>query len=287
MDSSNHWYGHAHILAEYCGFDFDSPPRIDGVIQHGWTFVHGFGSAHQPPIGFTKLAWSDVCRRRGQAIGWRDYAVIGAPFLYLDRIMPPDANAPEPEGTIWYPFHGTKDFEKVEGSHADLVKEIQDHEDGPVTVCLYYVEYEDPAVRAHYEDAGFRVICHGQRGLLWQGGDTDFLKRQLTELRRHRRVASNRLSTAIFYGAAIGLQPAVYGDPMTFVDAKEGYDATELLEHWYPELHGTDIDRAAAQRIALRELGADYLMSPEELRITLGWHEEWQRRQQDEKMRTA
>ena len=49
MDSSNHWYGHAHILAEYCGLDPDAPPRIDGVLQHGWTFVHGFGYGHRPP----------------------------------------------------------------------------------------------------------------------------------------------------------------------------------------------------------------------------------------------
>lgn len=280
LDSSNHWYGHAHILAEYCGLDPQNPPRIDGVLQHGWTFVHGFGGSHQPPHGFTKFAWSDVCRRRGQAIGWRDYQVIGAPFLYLDKVMPPGPDDPEPEGTIWYPFHGTKDFEQVEGDHGSLIDEIRAHEDGPVTVCLYYVEYDDPEVRKHYEDSGFRVICHGRRGLFWQGGDTDFLRKQLKELRLHKRVASNRLSTAIFYGAAIGLQPAVYGDPMQFVGGKEGFDFTELLEHFYPELHGTAIDRPTAQAIALRELGADALMSAQELRVALGWQGIWQAEQE-------
>lgn len=283
MDSSNHWYGHAHILAEYCGLDPENPPRIDGVLQHGWTFVHGFGGAHNPPHGFAKYAWSDVCRRRGQAHGWRDYHVIGAPFLYLNRVMPPEPDAPEPEGTIWYPFHGTVDFEQVEGSHADLIKEIREHEDGPVTICLYYVEYDQPEVRKHYEDSGFRVICHGRRGQYWQGGDTDFLRKQLTELRRHKRVASNRLTTALFYGAAIGLQPALYGDPMTFVDGRTGFDASEWLPDVFPEMHSADIDQLTAQRIALRELGADALMSPEELRIALGWQHLWAAQQEEER----
>lgn len=281
MDSSNHWYGHAHILAEYCGFDFDSPPRIEGVLQHGWTFVHGFGFGHNPPPGFTKYVWSDVNRRRGQAIGWRDYVVTGAPLLYLDGMTPRDPDAPKPEGTIWYPFHGTVDFESVEGSHADLIHEIRETEgDRPVTVCLYYVEYEQPDVRQHYEDAGFRVISHGRRGRLWEGGNTGFLKEQLAELRRHERVASNRLSTAIFYGAGLGLDAGVYGDPMEFVGGRAGFIGENLLEHTFPGLHGRFLDRDHAGTVARRELGADALMSPEELRLALGWQQRWLERQE-------
>src|SRR5262245_31609709 len=115
MDSSNHWYGHAHILARHCGLDAQQPPRINGVIQHGWTFVHGFGFGHRPPEGFAKYVWSDVCRRRGQSIGWRDYYVIGAPFLYLLQQEPQPQE--EREGTIWYPFHGTADYEQLTGNH--------------------------------------------------------------------------------------------------------------------------------------------------------------------------
>lgn len=271
MDSSNHWYGHAHILARHCGVDAERPPRINGVIQHGWTFVHGFGFGHQPPWGFTRFAWSDACRRRGQAIGWRDYYVIGAPFLYLMDLVPAAEDAPEPEGTIWYPFHGTADFEKLGGAHQNLIDEIHATEDGPVTVCLYYVEYEDEETRQQYEDAGFRVISHGHRGSKWKGGTNDFLQRQLGELRRHRRVASNRLSSAIFYGIATGCEPAVYGDPMELVGVKDGFNGEQLLEAWYPELHGPQLDVAAAREIADEELGRHWMVPPDELRHILGW----------------
>ena len=271
MDSSNHWYGHAHVLAEYCGLDRVDPPRINGVLQHGWTFVHGFGHGHQPPEGFAKFVWSDVCRRRGQHLGWRDYYVTGSPFLYLMSLRPDDEAARSREGTIWYPFHGTVDYEAVSGDHQRLIREIRATETGPVTMCLYYVEYDIPAIRRQYEEAGFRVITHGRRGAKWRGGDTEFLDRQLTELRRHRRVASNRLSTATFYGVAAGCEPAIYGDPMELVGVKEGFDGEALLEATLPELHGDGLDITVAREITDLELGRTAVMSPEELRLVLGW----------------
>ncbi|MGD7705832.1 hypothetical protein [Microlunatus sp. Y2014] len=271
MDSSNHWYHHAHILAEYCGLDREAPPRINGILQHGWTFVHGFGYGHKPPAGFPRLVWSDVCRRRGHSIGWRDYVVIGAPFLYLMASNPATEPAPEREGTIWYPFHGTADYETVTGNHHALIEEIKAVEDGPVTVCLYYVEYDQPEINKVYTDAGFRVICHGTRGSKWRGGNSDFLLNQLTEVRRHRRVVSNRLSTAIFHGVAAGCEAAVYGDPMEFVGGRPGFVDEGLIPANYPEFFDTHPDQAAVRATVDREMGVAEMMSPEELRVALGW----------------
>lgn len=278
MDSSNHWYGHAHVLADYCGLPEGSLPPIQGIVQHGWTFVHGFGYGHQPPMGYTRFIWSDVCRRRGQILGWRDYYVIGAPFAYLLESTNESAVGPaggstvaEREGTIWYPFHGTADYEQVEGNHQALIEEIKDTEDGPVTMCLYYVEYEQPHIREQYENAGFRVICHGQRGTKWEGATTNFLHKQLAELRRHRRVASNRLSTAILYGLSAGCEAGVYGDPMEFVGGKPGFVGDQLLQAWYPELHTAHIDTELGRAFADAELGCTQILEPEELRLILGW----------------
>ena len=273
MDHCNHWYGHAHVLAEYCGLDPASPPPIRGMMQHGWTMFHGFGYGHYSDWSLTKLVWSDHARRRAQLIDWRDVVSIGSPFLYLMEFTPDHGSARE--GTIWYPFHGTKEYEQVTGDHDSLIEEIKDTEAGPVTMCLYYVEYEQDEIRQKYERAGFRVITHGHRGAQWLGTDRRFLHKQLAELRRHRRVASNRLTTAIFYGIAAGCEPAVYGDPMDFVGVKPGFDGEPLLKAWLPELFGKEIDLETARRIAHEELGADYLMTPAELRLILGWQEAW------------
>ena len=236
--------------------------------------MHGLGYGHYNDHHFTKLVWNDRNRRRGQVIGWRDFAVIGAPFLYLMDLKK-DEQPAEREGTIFYPFHGTNDYESVTGSHDALIEQVKAVEDGPVTACLYYVEYDDPKIREHYENSGFRVITHGRRGQQWQGTDRFFLFRQLEELKKHKRVISNRLTTAVMYGAAAGCEPAVYGDPMEFVGVKAGFNGAGLLEALYPEMFGEHLDVDAATATARAELGADFVMGPDELRYILGWEEPW------------
>jgi hypothetical protein len=271
---SNHFYGHAHIFARYCGLDASDPPRIRGNLQHGWNLVHGFGFLHGVEPGYPKFVWSDVVRRRAWALGWRDYYVTGAPWIYLMAMEPDLGRVPEErrEGTIWYPFHGWE-YNGVDGDHDRLIAEIKATEPGPVTVCLYWVEYRDERVRALYENAGFRVICHGYRGRRWRDTSTDFLYNQLAEMRRHRRVASNRVTSALLYGALAGCEPAVYGDPMILGGADPRYGDANRGNRLYPELLGVKVDLDTARAIAERELGHAHLAPPEEIRLLFGWPE--------------
>ncbi|GLW05544.1 hypothetical protein Misp01_06740 [Microtetraspora sp. NBRC 13810] len=273
MDESNHWYGHSRILARYCGVESGEVPRVQGFVQHGWNYLHGF-----PPNdrwctpGYPRFVWSDVLRRRGWSMGRRGHYVIGSPWAYLLTMEPDLGYVPEDErtGTIWYPFHG---WEKaaVRGDHARLVEEIREVERGPVTVCLYWLEYREPEIRHQYETAGFRVICHGDRGSRWDARGAHFLRNQAAELRRHRRVASNRLGSAVFYGASLGCDVAVYGDPMVLADERPEYGGAGRRTRLWPELHGPDVDRRTAREIADAELGFEHLAGPDELRLLLGW----------------
>ncbi|MEU4694437.1 hypothetical protein [Actinoplanes sp. NPDC023714] len=301
MHHGNHFYGHAHVLAEYCGLDPADPPRIDGYLQHGWNVVDGLGAGTPYAPGRPIFVWSERTRRRAWSMGRPLATVTGAPFLYLLRTPTPtgctterqigreDSPAVQPgsvgctaerqigrgddpdvqprEGTIWYPFHGWEGQE-VDGDHRRLIDEIVATEPGPITFCLYWHEYRDARIRAAYERAG-RVICHGYRGYMRMQTDARFLHKQLDELRRHRRVASNRLSSAVFYGVAAGCEPAVYGNPMQL--AKEDAPTAERIRREWSELHGVAPDPVVAREIAMAELGDGHLASPAELRATLGW----------------
>ncbi|BFU47274.1 hypothetical protein [Krasilnikovia sp. MM14-A1004] len=266
MHHANHFYGHAHVLAAYCGLDPDDPPRIDGYLQHGWNVLDGLGAGTPYVSGRPIFVWSEQTRRRAWSMGRRQATVVGAPFLYLMAMRPSE---PQPrEGTLWYPFHGWES-QHVHGDHRRLIDEIRATEAGPVTFCLYWHEYRDDRIRAVYETAG-RVICHGYRGQRWRDTDPEFLPRQLAELRRHRRVASNRLGSAILYGAAAGCAPAVYGDPMRL--AGEDSATADRIRRQWSELHGVHPDPVVAAASAAAELGVDSLASPAELRAILGWH---------------
>ncbi|MFC3505591.1 hypothetical protein ACFOOK_32170 [Micromonospora krabiensis] len=270
MHHANHYYGHSHVLARYCGLDDRSPQRIHGYLQHGWNIGDGMAPDHEFVPGVPLFVWSERTRHRAWSLGRRQAYAIGAPWAYLLTMEPePEPERPR-EGTIWYPFHGFEG-QHVEGDHDRLIAEIRATEPGPVTVCLYWQEHRSRRVRERYERAGFRVICHGYRGGRWDSLDPDFLRRQLAELRRHRRVASNRLCTAIFYGVLAGCEPAVYGDPMQLAGEVPVWGGQPRIRRQWPRLHGPAVDPAAAREIAVAELGADRLLPPAALRRLFRW----------------
>lgn len=269
MHHANHFYGHAHVLAGYCGLDEEHPLRMSGYLQHGWNIGDGLAPGTPYVSGSSIFLWSEQGRRRSWSLGRRSTVVVGAPWIYLDAINPdPEPDTPR-VGTIWYPFHGWEG-QSVFGDHRRLIQTINDVETEPVTVCLYYNEYRTP-VRKIYEQAGFRVICHGYRGNWWRDTDRFFLYKQMAELRSHRRVASNRLSSAIFYGADAGCDVAVYGDPMVLENEDMTYGGQARIRRQWPEMHGAQTDRRAVDAITRAELGREFMCSPAELREIFGW----------------
>ena len=105
----------------------------------------------------------------------------------------------------------------------------------------------------------------------WRRTDAKFLVKQLRELRRHTRVASNRLCSAVLHGTLAGCAPAVYGDPMQLQGETPAFGGQARILREWADLHGAHVDAALARRIAIDELGADRLLPPAELRRLLGW----------------
>ena len=267
---ANHYYGHSHVLARYCGLDGTDPPRIQGYLQHGWNIGDGLAPDHEFVPGVAKFVWSERVRRRAWSLGRRDVYVVGAPWAYLLALEPEPPGESAREGTIWYPFHGWEG-QHVVGDHDGLIAEIRRTEPGPVTVCLYWQEYRSRRLRQRYERAGFRVICHGYRGGWWRDLDPGFLHRQLAEQRRHARVASNRLCSAVLYGTLAGCAPAVYGDPMQLQGERSAFGGQARILREWAAMHGPEVDPEVARRVAVEELGADRLASPAELRRLFDW----------------
>ena len=198
--------------------------------------------------------------------------MIGAPWAYLLRSSSP-ARAAAREGTIFYPFHG---FEKqlVTGDHRTLADAIRATETGPVTVCLYWLDTADATIRRSYEEPGSGSSATGTGATVRKPGDGEFLDRQLAELRRHRRVASNRLSTALLYGASAGCEHRRVRRPeMTIEDEPAIYGGNARIRRLWPEMHQEFVPADEARAFAAGELGLGHVVSPAELAEICGWTE--------------
>jgi hypothetical protein len=273
----NHYYGLAHIMARYGGLDDKFPPRMRGYLQHGWNVGCGWNPVHEFYDGAWRYVWSDGPRRRGHALGRRNYHVIGSPWLYLSEMEPDLGRVPDEDrsGTLWFLFHGWEAAgmgAKIHGNHARLIDEIRETETEKVTISLYYTEYERPDVRRAYEEAGFEVICFGKRGWNYEGTDRQFLYKQLAAFRKYKRVAANRLSTAVFFGVAAGCEPAVYGDAMELEGDNPLFGGQARISRLWPDMLGKDIDIEVARAITDEELGRAWMMPPAETRMLFDWN---------------
>jgi hypothetical protein len=268
MDIQNHFYGHTAALAGYAGLS--RPRHVAGLIQHGWTNVSpisvNFGDfPNVEKNGRRKLfVWSHDSRAWDPAQSQRLSFPLGAPWAYLVSTEPVRTQLAEHRGSgsLIMPLHSTRIIQ-VSGDQGSLAREYLRTE-GPSTVCLHSEDIQKPEIVDSWLDAGHRVVTAGPRH------DPDFLSRILALVLASERVVSNRLMTSVLYGASLGRDVGVYGDPMSISGAKShGQDAIRSL---YPEMHGESLDRAMTTDIARTELGFQHLLGPAELRSALGWN---------------
>ena len=261
MHPDNRFYGHDMILADYCRTEA-SP--LFGHLQHGWGPATGYS---QFPMRLVRslplLVWSEhnaaCCRKEFGG----DVRRVGAPFGYLLSAVgtPP---LPAQPSTLWFPAHGWEGH-AITADYGRLIRSIRERENNPVTVCLYWHEFEQAAIRRQFVDAGFRVVCNGRRH------DPGFLLRFRDELRLHHRVVANNVGTPIWYGGLAGREIEVYGPRFGFGDeAAAVAERDEECKRW-PELHGGPIPPAKAYELAAVELGCDRLLAPDDLAVCVGW----------------
>lgn len=268
MHGSNGHYSHRTILNRYAGVPEGTP--LPGLLQHGWN--HDLGAVRGDvliPRPDPFFLWNrrnlDHCQRAGL-----DHAVaVGAPFLYL-----PPAEAPPaaPRSLIAIPLHSwekvkiQQDFEQYAAALAQIAEQFRQ-----VTVSLYWFDYQDPANRAVFERRGMQVVTVGARD-----GNPNFLLDQRRMLLQHSHVTSNRVQTGLFYALALGLRGFLYGPPMGVEDRIDR--SGELFDAWqrreFAELDWQRFGDDDLTWLGERELGKEFVNTPEQLRDLLQWHPE-------------
>jgi hypothetical protein len=259
----NHYYGHSRLLAE-AAFGPGAPAIVDGQIQHGWSLGHGFGARHRQVPWLRRLGWGERTAREATLDRIPQVTLIGAPFTYLAAAHGIDHDTPKPTGTVVYPYHSTEVL-SVTGSHERLADEIAEREHGRrVTIVLYFAD-RTPATERLYAARGFDIVGHGHRS------DPEFLHRQLAVLAAHDRIVSNRVGTALWYGAHLGLEAEVYG-PWFRDDCLGSFDRrVEEVEHaLWPDLFAGPVAGPQAAVLADAELGVAHRRPDEELAELIG-----------------
>ncbi|MGG5171233.1 hypothetical protein ACQR35_03500 [Pseudarthrobacter sp. J1738] len=269
MDIQNHFYGHSAVLAGHAGLP--RPRHMRGLLQHGWTPVtpistHFADLASAAPAG-NLFVWTHDSRgwteeESVRETGFRSTA-IGAPALYLAEMV--NRSGPPIERTIdavVFPFHGTR-LVSVDGDQNAYAREIFERE-GSALVCMHVDDLQKPEIVKAWTDAGHTITSAGERR------DSAFLARVMWLLMSSKKVISNRLATALIYGAAVETPVSIYGPHFQIAGIQET-SSEEYLRRLWPEFYEDATDGPTLLSVARAELGYEYMQSPEELRHTLGW----------------
>jgi hypothetical protein len=267
---TNGVYGQDVVLALYTGMSIPPPP-IWGFMQHSWLPDEPIPPGEPLRPWWPFFCYSESNARALDGRGGSPVIPIGAPFLYIDRLFAPlgaGANRSRGHGTIYYPFHYFGEPETVPW-HGKLADWLRDTQGRDVTVNLHWHDFENASIVELYRQRELRVVCHGR------SSSSLFLIQQYVHLLGYERVMANRVSTPLWHAASLGLRVEVAG-PVFIVDHPwMPDDETEesVLAHEqgrWPELFA-GVEGEDARRLAERELGAEHVREPGELKELLGW----------------
>jgi hypothetical protein len=194
---------------------------------------------------------------------------VGAPFLYLLGATDLDELRVEPtfqaKTTLAYLTHaGFRGG--VLGDHARFAAAVRERESGGVIQSVHWMDSNKHGVLRNYVDVGFELAFSGHRL------DPTYLENQLQRLLSVRRVVADQLGTGLLYAAALGREVEIYGQPFGHSGRTDWAEKIERFTRRYvPELLEGPLVGEDARQLGGRELGADYVKPPDELRRILGW----------------
>lgn len=268
---ANEWYDHGKILRSYIGFDVEI--QINGKVQHGWQSGCGIDGerGYKPEakkVGFPIYAWSRRNLEVARAEGFAKVRAIGAPFIYRD--FGQDPGPADSKSLLCFPYHSIPEYRvstdwRLYGEN--LLATARSLGFSSVTVCLHWHDYAHESTREAARSSGVEIVTLGHPE------SPRFMNRCVMLIREHAAVTSDRICTSGIYAAALNRPFFVSGEELKSdpPDPDVGLGADrKWIKKEMPEF--LEFTGKVHLGTALRELGAEYKLSKEQLRQTLyGW----------------
>ena len=272
----NLYYGHYHILKQYTKTIL--PYKINGEVQHGWSYGHGIAANPFLHNKEEKLKRYYVInkynKKKSIKYGYKNVEAIGAPFLYLPKNLYINNNY-KPKTLILFPVHtsehdGFHDTIDIHKRYIEDLKKILPLFKS-ITVSLGWREYENKTIVNLFKHQGISVVTMGYRD-----NNPNFLFNFIKCINKHEYVSSESFSSAIFYSLIMRKKVFIYGRSL-LINAKNDPTLNEQYPYkfyssLYPQLLWENYNDKSHYNIAEIELGLEFKRSPNELRKIFGWH---------------
>ena len=282
-------YGHREVLLNYSDLIENnlgnSSLILAAGLQHGWVPDSGIWRLRGKDFRIKpRFVWNkrwEVSHSKMQ----NNYA-IGAPWLYLikDSITEMQKKIVEnSDSVLVFPAHSnltdSKDIKnQIEHFHKITLNFKKKF------VCLYWVDYVNPAIQFEFRKRGFELVCAGfgnPRGITPYSDDAGratYLINLLRIFEKCGTIVTDEMQSGVFYGMSIGMKliyspDSIANNHINLVRSKisnvrPGFHSSsqDWVENVAPFVKETINSPKRFQDLAFDELGFDSLLSKSQLK---------------------
>jgi hypothetical protein len=283
-------YGNREILLSYIhekSPEFPANSFLRAGVSHGWAPDEQLWKLWKRNLSRApRYVWND--RNELAHIGNAGSVAIGSTWLYLLKILGAspgmtitNRNLNSSRPNLLMLTHNVLTTDKRIDSQATYFKNICIPEE--TTVCLYWLDFCNPAIYSAYRELGFEVVCAGYPSnfdLNYQSykGRPQFLMNVMKIMSRHSKLITDECTTSTFYAASLGLDIEIdtdliasefqsgwkklyQGDGSTYFNSGDDW-----LARYFPSMRNQSYDKRELNLFAWNELGHEFLLSPSALR---------------------
>lgn len=288
MHSDNNWYGHRFILLKY--LEIRENLSIFGSLQHGIHFEKFFeieSNNKSRTLNFTpRLCWNKITEKITKKNGDKNIISIGAPFLYLIKILDSQVFSKQNSkcsGTLLFLTHSDADH-KTESSNAKevrrIVNKIEKENQGPFTACFFYTDLNNKNLLSFFKKRRWNIVCSGNK-------DDDLMLFKVYNLIiSHEKCIFTDFMSPLFYSMFLKKKTQFIQESIRPLSADmdqkllDDFNKVRKAKHYYfinhykkkfPSLFKNHINIEQGYNHSKRYLGYDCLKTKRELKIILGW----------------
>ena len=272
MKSDNNWYGHRSIFSRYVGLK-DQPSF--STIQHG--YLNKFyleKKISTPKLKFIPyLCWNEEVKKRLDKIGYNKTFIVGAPFIYLSKILNKNKNKKKKlkKKLIFFPPHNTVDHFVQDLNYQKLITRVKTkYKIKNFTVCLYYADFENKNIRNVLKKNKIKFKSLVSRN------DQNSLLKLYKELDSSTHVLTCDISSVLFYSMFLKKKVGVLikNNSESYLTTKVKNDEKFIFYYKkkFPKLFNGFLDPSISYEIACKNLGLNHLKSKKQLIEILGWN---------------
>ena len=286
-------YGHRESLLHELvkdGYLADGHFMLEAGLQHGWLSEAGIWRVrNRRLVKSPRYVWNS--RWQTHLAKETFNIAIGAPWLYFLRSIGFNKensyqNRTTSKKFLVFPGHSGLSLPKNQIRQAKYFSEIADPLDS--TVCLFWLDFCNPAIREAFEDRGYVVKCVGfgsarQGDARFSGGGrVNYFVNLLDLFLTHEIIVTDEISSGQLYALTLGVKLMYVPNEESFnfmnralktvVSTNPFFQKShhEWVEKFAPDFLSTKNNPKSFCELAWKELGEDSLLSNEQL-LELIW----------------